>query len=165
MNQVVARRFKRLQKDAAALPELMLIDGGKTQLAAAQEAMNASGVTGVLLVGVSKGPDRKPGFESLHRVGRHPEHLPSTSPALHLIQQIRDEAHRFAITGHRARRGKARKQSVLETIPGIGAKKRRDLLRHFGGIQGIARASLEEILKVPGISKSLAERIFSVLHD
>ena len=127
--------------------------------------MNTLGVTGVLMIGVSKGPDRKPGFESLHRIGRHPEHLPATSPALHLIQQIRDEAHRFAITGHRARRGKARKQSVLETIPGIGAKKRRDLLRYFGGIQGIAHASLEEILKVPGISKSLAERIFAVLHD
>jgi excinuclease ABC subunit C len=118
-----------------------------------------------LLVGVSKGPDRKPGFETIHRLDQPPIHLPATSVALHLIQQIRDEAHRFAITGHRARRAKTRRQSVLETIPGIGAQRRRELLRYFGGIQGIAYASLDEIAKVPGISKSLAERIFAVLHD
>jgi excinuclease ABC subunit C len=164
MNQVILRRFRRLQRDAAVMPDVILIDGGKTQLAAAHEAIAELGIENILLAGVSKGPLRKPGFESIHIKGRPPMHLPATSLALHLIQQIRDEAHRFAITGHRARRGKARRQSVLESIPGIGAKKRRELLRYFGGIQGIAYASLDEILKVPGISRSLAERIFESLH-
>lgn len=165
MHQVLQRRFKRLQQEDAVMPDIIFIDGGKTQLAAANEAMQASGVKIVLLVGVSKGEGRKAGFETIHRLQHAPIHLPATSSALHLIQQIRDEAHRFAITGHRARRGKARKQSVLESIPGIGAKRRRELLRYFGGIQGIAYASLDEIAKVPGISKSLAERIFAVVHD
>lgn len=165
MHQVITRRFKGLQKREVAMPDVVFIDGGKTQLAAAHEVISALGVDGVLLVGVSKGPDRKPGFETLHFVDRSPLHLSGSSIALHFIQQIRDEAHRFAITGHRMRRGKARTQSVLETIPGIGAKKRRELLRFFGGIQGISCASLDELMKVPGISKSLAERIFATLHD
>jgi len=159
------RRFKRLQKDEVVLPEIILIDGGKAQLAAAHDVMDELGITQVLLVGVSKGEGRKPGYETIHIQNRLPMHLPATSLALHLVQQIRDEAHRFAITGHRARRGKARRQSVLETIPGIGAKRRRELLRYFGGIQGIACASLDEISKVSGISSSLAERIFAALHD
>ena len=99
-------------------------------------------LTTILLVGISKGPDRKPGFETLHIDDKPPIHLASDSLALHFIQQIRDEAHRFAITGHRNRRDKVRRQSSLEMVPGIGAKRRRDLLRYFGGIQGIARASL-----------------------
>jgi excinuclease ABC subunit C len=165
MRQVVLRRFRRLQHDEAVMPDVILIDGGKTQLAAAHEAIDELEIANILLVGVSKGPSRKPGFETIHIKGRTPMHLPATATALHLIQQIRDEAHRFAITGHRARRGKIRTQSVLETIPGIGAKRRRELLRYFGGIQGIAYASLDEILKVPGISQSLAERIFATLHD
>ena len=165
MRQVILRRFRRLQRDAAVMPDVILIDGGKTQLAAAQSAIDELAIHGILLVGVSKGPLRKPGYESIHIKDQSPMHLPATSTALHLIQQIRDEAHRFAITGHRARRGKARQQSILETIPGIGAKRRRELLRHFGGIQGIAYASLDELLKVPGIRLSLAERIFTVLHD
>lgn len=165
MRQVILRRFRRLQREDAVMPDVMLIDGGKAQLAAAHQAMAEAGVTTVLLVGVSKGPLRKPGFESIHRANRAPIHLPATSTALHLIQQIRDEAHRFAITGHRARRAKAQTQSILEAIPGIGAKRRRELLRYFGGIQGIACANLDELSKVPGISQSLAERIFAVLHD
>lgn len=165
MKQVISRRFRRAQNEDAVMPDVVLIDGGKTQLAAAHEALDELGIDRILLAGVSKGPSRKPGFETIHIKGKTPMHLPATSAALHLMQQIRDEAHRFAITGHRARRGKARKQSVLESIPGIGAKKRRDLLRYFGGIQGIAYASLDELLKVPGISRSLAERIFAVLHD
>lgn len=165
MHQVLDRRFKRLQKDEVTLPDVVLIDGGPTQLAAAETALNDLGIHDVLLVGVSKGPDRKAGFESLHIGHKPPIHLPADSPALHVIQQIRDEAHRFAITGHRQRRDKARRQSSLELIPGIGAKRRRDLLRYFGGIQGIARASLDELAKVPGINRSLAERIFAALHD
>lgn len=165
MRQVVERRFKRLQKEAAKLPDVVFIDGGITQLGAAKNSLAELGINEILLVGVSKGPDRKPGYETLHIDDEPPMHLPADSQALHFIQQIRDEAHRFAITGHRQRRDKARRQSSLELIPGIGAKRRRDLLRYFGGIQGIAHASLDELTKVPGISRSLAERIFAALHD
>lgn len=165
MRQVILRRFKRLQKDAARLPDVVLIDGGKTQLNAAKKALDELDVPNILLVGVAKGPERRAGFETLLIDDRAPIHLPADAQALHFIQQIRDEAHRFAITGHRQRRDKARRHSILETIPGIGAKRRRDLLRYFGGIQGIAHASLDELLKVPGISRSLAERIFATLHD
>jgi excinuclease ABC subunit C len=165
MHQVLERRFKRLQKDAAVLPDVVLIDGGTAQLAAAEDVMAELNIKDILLVGVSKGPDRKPGYETLHIPHRNPMHLPADSLALHFIQQIRDEAHRFAITFHRARRDKARRQSSLELIPGIGAKRRRELLRYFGGIQGLAHASLDELTKVPGISRSLAERIFATLHD
>lgn len=165
MHQVLLRRFKRLQKEQAVLPDVVFIDGGKTQLSAAKKTMDELGIHEVRLVGVSKGPGRKAGYESLHIEDQPPIHLPTDSPALHFIQQIRDEAHRFAITGHRQRRDKTRRQSTLETIPGIGAKRRRDLLRYFGGIQGVAHASLDELSKVQGISRSLAERIFAALHD
>lgn len=177
MHQVLKRRFKRLQTEGARLPELILIDGGPTQLRAAQKALEELGITAVVMLGVSKGKDRKAGFETLYLLALQsgllqtetpiPKrfHLPADDLALHVIQQIRDEAHRFAITGHRMRRDKIRRQSSLENIPGIGVKRRRELLRYFGGIQGIARASLEELSKVPGISRSLAERIFAILHD
>lgn len=165
MHQVLLRRFKRLQKDEAALPDVVLIDGGKTQLSAAAAVLKELNIENVLLVGVSKGPGRKPGYESLHIGEAPPRHLASDSPVLHFIQQIRDEAHRFAITGHRNRRDKIRRTSSLEYIPGIGAGRRRELLRYFGGIQGIAHASLDELIKVPGISRPLAERIFAALHD
>lgn len=165
MRQVLTRRFKRLQKEAAPMPDIVLIDGGIGQLNAAQAVLQELNIDNILLIGVSKGPDRKAGFETLHRLQQTPIHLPADSLALHFIQQIRDEAHRFAITGHRQRRDKTRRQSVLELIPGIGAKRRRDLLRYFGGIQGIAHASLDELTKVPGINRSLAERIFATLHD
>lgn len=165
MRQVLSRRFKRLQKEDAVLPDVVFIDGGATQLKMAAQVMAELNITGALLVGVSKGPDRKAGFETLHFVDLPPMHLPADSPALHLIQQIRDEAHRFAITGHRQRRDKTRRQSALELVPGIGAKRRRELLRYFGGIQGVAHASLDELSKVPGISRSLAERIFAAFHD
>jgi len=165
MQQVVYRRFKRLQKESARLPDIILIDGGPTQVAAAQHALDELAIQGVLLIGVAKGVARKPGQETLHIPGRPPLKLSPDSPALHLIQQIRDEAHRFAITGHRQRRAKARQQSRLDNIPGIGEKRRRELLRYFGGIQGVTHASLEELLKVPGINHSIAERLFASLHD
>lgn len=165
MHQVLMRRFKRLQKESAKMPDIALIDGGPTQLSAAQTVLKTLNIDDVLLVGVSKGVDRKPGFETLHRIDNPPIHLPADSLALHFIQQIRDEAHRFAITGHRHRRDQKRRQSTLELIPGVGAKRRRELLRYFGGIQGLAHASLDELTKVPGISRSLAERIFATLHD
>ncbi|MHB1947746.1 MAG: excinuclease ABC subunit UvrC [Gammaproteobacteria bacterium] len=166
MQQVLSRRFKRQTTEQEKMPDILLIDGGKPQLSAAQKALLDLNVKDILLIGVAKGVTRKPGFETLYIVpDESPIHLPPDSPALHLIQQIRDEAHRFAITGHRNRRDKKRVTSTLEAIPGIGAKRRRELLRYFGGIQAINRASLEELAKVPGISQSLAERIFTALHD
>lgn len=165
MYQVLTRRFKKIVSGSAKMPDLILIDGGKTQLGMAKQVADEVGLNQVLLVGVSKGPDRKPGFETLHRIDMTPIHLPPDSSALHFIQQIRDEAHRFAITGHRQRRDKVRRKSTLEYIPGIGATRRRELLRYFGGIQGIAHASLDELTKVPGISRSIAEKIFAALHD
>lgn len=165
MRQVILRRFKQTENREAVLPDIVFIDGGKTQLASAHKAISSLGITQVLMIGVSKGPGRKAGFETLHRLGCLPVHLPADSLALHLIQQIRDEAHRFAITGHRHRRDKTRVRSALESVSGIGAKRRRDLLRYFGGIQGISHASLDELMKVNGISRSLAERIYAVFHD
>lgn len=165
MRQVIFRRFKRLQKEGAKMPDIAFIDGGMTQLQAARNALLELNVDDILLIGVAKGPERKPGFETLYQLNKPPMHLPADSLALHFIQQIRDEAHRFAITGHRQQRDKKRKTSTLEAIPGIGAKRRRELLRYFGGIQGLRYASLEELAKVPGISRSLAERIFTMLHD
>lgn len=165
MRQVLLRRFKRLQKEEVTMPDVVFIDGGAAQLAAAEKVMIELDINEILLMGISKGPDRKPGYETLHFTHHHSMHLPADSLSLHFIQQVRDEAHRFAITSHRQRRDRVRRQSSLELIPGIGAKRRRELLRYFGGIQGIAHASLDEVTKVPGISRSLAERIFATLHD
>ncbi len=165
MTQALTRRYKRLQSTEQKLPEILLIDGGLTQLHAAEKVIDTLEIKDIILVGVAKGVTRKPGFETLHIPGQPPINLESDSLALHLIQQIRDEAHRFAITGHRQRRDKTRRTSTLESIPGIGAKRRRELLRYFGGIQALNRASLDEIAKVPGISQSLAQRIFEALHN
>ena len=149
----------------------MFIDGGENQLAVAVEVLNELEIRHVKLVGVSKGADRRAGQERLFVVdGAQAQSLdaaitlPPDSAALHLIQRIRDEAHRFAITGHRQRRGKARKQSILENIAGLGPRKRRQLLQQFGGMQGLKRASSEDLLQVKGISKTLADNIFSMLH-
>lgn len=165
MQQALSRRYKRLQTEGASFPDILLIDGGKPQLSAAEQVLGELNIHSILLIGVAKGVTRKPGFETLYIPNKLPIHLPPDSLSLHLIQQIRDEAHRFAITGHRNRRDKKRVTSSLETIPGIGAKRRRELLRYFGGIQAINRASLEELAKVPGISQSLAERIYEALHE
>lgn len=166
MREVISRRFKRLKKEEAELPNIVLIDGGKNQLNIAYRVISELEIDKqITLIGVSKGIDRKPGFETLHFLDRPPLHLTPDDLALLFIQQIRDEAHRFAITGHRMRRDKVRRTSTLELIPGIGTQRRRALLRHFGGIQGLSRASLYELTKVPGISRSLAERIFAILHD
>ncbi len=163
--QALHRRYTRLQKGEGKLPDLLLIDGGKGQLAKAIEVLAELGVTGVQLLGVAKGSTRKAGFETLFWAETGTEVvLSSDSAALHLIQHIRDEAHRFAITGHRARRDKRRKTSTLEDLPGIGAARRRELLRHFGGLQEIQRASTADLGKVPGISQRLADDIYAFFH-
>lgn len=165
MHQALERRYRRLKKGEGSLPDILLIDGGKGQVTQALEVLDQLEISSVLVIGVAKGPTRKAGFEVLISGDTGDETiLESDSAALHLIQHIRDEAHRFAITGHRARRGKARKKSVLEDIPGVGPKRRRELLRHFGGIQEVERASIEEIAKVSTISQTIAEEIYAALH-
>ncbi|HEY4713110.1 MAG TPA: excinuclease ABC subunit UvrC, partial [Aquirhabdus sp.] len=159
MAQVLERRYKKLP-----VPDLMLIDGGKGQLNVAKAVM-AKLELNPLMIGVSKGEGRKPGLETLHLVDGTSFQLESDDKALHLIQQIRDEAHRFAITKHRAKRDKKRGGSVLEVIPGLGPKRRRDLLTHFGGIQGVLRASESELCSVSGLGASMARVIYKVLHE
>ncbi|MEM7196437.1 MAG: excinuclease ABC subunit UvrC [Pseudomonadota bacterium] len=167
MRQVLHRRYKRVLEDDGKLPDLVVIDGGKGQLGIAHGVFEELQIAdNVLLLGVSKGPARKAGEEQFHLVDCDRVIYPGgTSPASHLIQRIRDEAHRFAITGHRARRAKARTDSPLEQIEGVGEKRRRNLLRHFGGMQEIKRASVEDLSKAPGISPSLAEKIFNRFHS
>ena len=166
MTQALQRRYKKLKSDLNKMPDLLLIDGGKGQLRIAEDVLAALGVTGVMLVGVAKGSARKPGLESLFIAGSSTEIvLSADSGALHLVQHIRDEAHRFAITSHRLARGKKRKRSSLERIPGIGPKRRRELLNFFGGLQEIERASQEEMARVPSISNALAEQIYANLHN
>ncbi len=164
MRQAIQRRYKRVLKEEGKLPDILLIDGGKGQLSSAAEIMHELQITEVLLVGVAKGEGRKPGLETLFVEGQSVGiKLAANSPAMHLVQQIRDEAHRFAITGHRARRGKAQTQSVLQEIPGIGAKRRQALLKHFGGLQGIQQAGVKDLNKVNGINADLAEKIYHYL--
>jgi excinuclease ABC subunit C len=166
MGQVLERRYQRIVKGEVPLPDLLFIDGGKGQLAAVNERLQELGVSGLTLVGVAKGVDRKAGMERLFLLGRRaPIILPPDSPALHLIQQIRDEAHRFAITAHRQRRAKTRQTSVLEEIPGIGPKRRQRLMKQFGGLQELSRAGIEDIARVEGVSFSLAEQIYRAFHD
>jgi excinuclease ABC subunit C len=165
MTQVLTRRYARVQKGEVPMPDVLFIDGGPGQLARAIAVMQELGVSGARLVGVAKGQDRKPGRESLYLADRtDPLRLPPSSPALHLIQQLRDEAHRFAITGHRARRQKARTRSPLEDIPGLGPKKRRELLKQFGGLQALTRAGIDDLQRVRGISRQLAEAIYERFH-
>ena len=166
MHQALSRRFGKLKEGEGKIPDILLVDGGKGQLNMAREVLQEMAVGDMLLLGVAKGVTRKPGLETLYlNDAAHEFILPADSPALHLIQQIRDEAHRFAITGHRARRGKARRTSTLEGIAGVGPTRRRELLKHFGGLQELGRASIEEIAKAPGISKKLAESIYAALHS
>ncbi|HYP66822.1 MAG TPA: excinuclease ABC subunit UvrC [Thiobacillaceae bacterium] len=164
MRDALTRRYTKVQQGEGKRPDLLLIDGGLGQLNVAVEVMAELGLNDLDLIGVAKGEERKPGLEQLVYPGGNVVRLPSDSPALHLIQTIRDEAHRFAITGHRARRGKARTHSSLEDIPGIGPKKRKALLEHFGGLQGVRNAGVEELARVAGIQRELAERIYQALH-
>lgn len=166
MYQALLKRYKKLKTDEAKLPDIVLIDGGKGQLQQAEKVFEELQIAGVVLVGVAKGTTRKPGLETLFIAGQtNPLQLNSDSIALHLIQEIRDEAHRFAIMGHRAKRAKKHTTSQLETIPGVGAKRRRALIQHFGGWQGVKNASKEELARVAGISHSMAEKIYEALHS
>jgi len=165
MSQALNRRYTRLKKGEGHLPDILFIDGGKGQLSEAEKILEELQIEGVLLIGVAKGPTRKAGLESVIVSGGPALDLPPDSPALHLIQHIRDESHRFAITAHRNRRGKKRTESVLEGIDGVGPKRRRALLRHFGGTAQVESASAEELARVDGISGVLAEHIYATLHN
>ena len=165
MRQAVSRRYERVAGGEGVAPDLILIDGGKGQVGCAQAALADLGLGELAMIGVAKGEGRRPGLETLvFPDAREPLQLPAEHPALHLIQEIRDEAHRFAITGHRARRGKARRTSRLEDLPGIGAARRKALVARFGGLAGVLAASPEQLAEVPGISREQAEKIFAALH-
>jgi len=165
MRSVLQRRYEKISRGEGVVPDLILIDGGKGQVNVAREVLAELGMNDIFLFGVAKGEERKPGLEQLISAdGRSNGQLAGDNPGLHLIQAIRDEAHRFAITGHRARRGKARVTSSLEGIAGIGAKRRRELLARFGGLKGVIGASIDDLAQVHGISRTLAEKIYQELH-
>ena len=163
LEQALRRRYTRLREAEEALPDVLVVDGGKGQVSRAEAVLNELQVEGVLLLGVAKGLGRKPGLERFFLNGGELS-LPAQSDAFHLLQHIRDEAHRFAVTGHRQRRMKQRRRSELDEVPGVGAKRRRGLLTHFGGLAALKGASVEEIAKAPGISRRLAEQVFGALH-
>lgn len=166
LTQALTRRYRRIQEGEGMLPDVLLIDGGKGQLHVAEQVLRELQIDGVRIVGVAKGRERQPGREQLFLSGEKAATiLAPDSPALHLIQQVRDEAHRFAITAHRGRRAKARVTSSLERIPGVGDRRRQRLLRSFGGLREVARAGVEDIARVPGISPQLAQRIYDALHE
>ena len=165
MRQVLARRYERVNAEGGKVPDLVLVDGGKGQAGVARAVLAELGMNDVSVVGVAKGPERKPGLEELViEAEGAPLSLPPTHPGLHLVQQIRDEAHRFALLGHRARRARTRTASALTQIPGIGAQRRQRLLAHFGGVREVQAAAVDELMQVAGISRPLAERIYEALH-
>jgi excinuclease ABC subunit C len=165
MHQALTRRYKRIRDGEFVRPDILLIDGGKGQLAEAGKVLEELGMQGIALIGVAKGADRRVGQEQLFLLGRDtPTILPPDSRALHVIQRVRDEAHRFAVAGHRRKRAKRHSQSILETIPGLGPVKRRELLKQFGGLQGILRAGIDDFVQIRGLGRELAEVIYEHLH-
>jgi excinuclease ABC subunit C len=165
MHQALTRRYKRVREGEIVKPDILLIDGGKGQLAEAAMVLEELGIGGLTLIGVAKGADRRAGQEQLFLLGQDtPTILPPDSRALHLIQRVRDEAHRFAIAGHRRKRAKRHSQSILETIPGLGPVKRRELLKQFGGLQGILRAGIDDFVQIRGLGRELAQVIYEHLH-
>ena len=164
MEQALRRRYTRIQSGEGSLPDVLVIDGGKGQLSRAVGVLEELQVDGVTILGIAKGPTRKPGLESFFIAGRGEVEIAQAGGAMHLLQHIRDESHRFAITGHRQRRQKARRVSELDAIAGIGPRRKKELLSHFGSLAGVKGASLEEIGKVPGISAKLAQDIYDTLH-
>jgi excinuclease ABC subunit C len=166
MEQAIRRRYTRLMKGEGKLPDILLIDGGKGQIGVAKSVLTELGVVGVVVLGVAKGTTRKPGLETLILADQNNKVIARPQQAaLHLIQQIRDEAHRFAITGHKQRRDKKRRTSALEGIPGVGPTRRRDLLKHFGGIVEVKKASVADLMKVENINKKVAEAIYGALYN
>jgi excinuclease ABC subunit C len=165
LRQALDRRYTRIRAGEVPAPDLLLIDGGLGQIGQVHEALAALGFGDITLVGVAKGPDRKAGQERLFIFGAAAPRIPEAhSPASRLVQRIRDEAHRFAITGHRRKRAKRYNESVLEVVPGLGPAKRRELLKHFGGLQGVMRAGVADFEQVPGIGASLARSLYDHLH-
>jgi len=165
LREALTRRCARIAAGEFPAPDLLLIDGGRGQVAVAAEVLAEHGLQDVRLIGIAKGPQRKAGEEDIVFPERETAlNLPSDHPGLHLLQQIRDEAHRFAIQGHRARRAKARVTSSLEEIPGVGARKRQALLAQFGGLKGVRAAGIDDLARVPGVSRALAEAIYAALH-
>jgi excinuclease ABC subunit C len=164
MRQALTRRYGRVKREEGRLPDILLVDGGRGQLTQALEVLDELQVEGVTVVGVAKGPGRRPGLETLFLAEREALQLPPDAPALHLVQEIRDEAHRFAVAGHRGRRARSRRSSPLEELPGVGPKRRQRLLQQFGGLQGLTRAGVEDLAAVPGIGRDLARTIYDALH-
>lgn len=165
ISQAFNRRYSRIKKEEGKLPDLILIDGGKGQVSSVRAVAEELQLDEVTLLGVAKGKSRKPGMERLvFSDGKTETSLAPNSPALHLIQEIRDEAHRFAVTGHRQQRNRKRARSVLEDVEGVGSKRRRELIRYFGGLQGVSMAGVEELARAPGISHNLAKRIYASFH-
>jgi excinuclease ABC subunit C len=165
MHQALRRHGARIAAGERARPDLLLIDGGPGQVDAAVSALAEAGADGLPVVGVSKGADRRPGQERLHLPGDPtPVILEADSAALHFIQRVRDEAHRFAITGHRRRRARRYRESILETVPGLGPARRRAILTHFGGLQGVMRAAVVDLEKVAGVGAAMARSIYDHLH-
>jgi excinuclease ABC subunit C len=165
LREAVGRRFTRIRAGESPLPDVLLIDGGAGQVGAVLPVLRELGFQDLLVIGVSKGPDRRAGQEKLYRADSGQTWmLPAESPALHVIQRVRDEAHRFAIQGHRRKRARRHQESVLETVPGLGPGKRRALLQHFGGLQGVLRAGITDLAQVKGIGAQLARVIYDHLH-
>tara|TARA_Y100000758_G_C16047408_1_gene420353 strand:- start:700 stop:1713 length:1014 start_codon:yes stop_codon:yes gene_type:complete len=166
LRQALERRYRRIKSGEMVIPDILFIDGGRGQLSSAVTVLDELQIASVCLVGIAKGPERRPGHERLYLVGQQaPTYLAQNSSALHLIQQIRDEAHRFAVGGHRMRRGKNQIMSALEEIPGLGPKRRRVLLQQFGGLQAVRRAGVDDLSRVKGISPRLAENIYEYFHS
>ena len=164
IEQAIRRRYTRLAEGEGVLPDALIIDGGAGQVARAAEVLEQLQVDNVALLGIAKGTTRKPGLETIILAGHGELALPPNGPAMHLLQHIRDEAHRFAISAHRGRRQKQRRQSALDEVPGVGPRRKRELLAHFGSVTAIKGASVEEIAKVPGLSRKLATEIHGSLH-
>jgi excinuclease ABC subunit C len=165
LRQALTRRYQKIKAGDVAMPDLLLVDGGRGQLAQALEVLEALEISGLPVVGIAKGADRRPGQERLFTPARSEALiLPPESPVLHLVQRVRDEAHRFAITGHRRRRARRHNESTLEAVPGLGPARRRELLKQFGGLQGILRAGIDDLAQVRGIGRPLAELIYEHLH-
>lgn len=165
LHQALLRRYQQIEKGEGVHPDLLVIDGGKGQLTQAVTVLKKLGIEGITVLGLAKGPERKVGEETVFLAGqRIPVAFAPDSPALHLLQHIRDEAHRFAITGHRKRRAKGCKVSPLEAIPGLGPKRRQKLLTQLGGLQEVTRAGVEDLVRVKGINRALAQRIYDTFH-